>query len=96
MCFYISQKVGKKWKRFARNLEIDDEVIDQIDLSGDNKNFAQKCMAVLKESGEYEKLRWNQVKVVLIDIELGYVASLFEDVHIFAAGRRSNQRLDSL
>ena len=35
----ISQKVGREWKRFARNLDIEDEVIDDIEEDGDFDKF---------------------------------------------------------
>ena len=75
---FISQRVGIKWKRFARNLEIDDYVIDDIDVNEDNITLEDKCMAVINRSGNNEELRWNQIKAVLTKIDLANVASAFE------------------
>lgn len=79
---FISQKVGIKWKRFARNLEIDDNVIDDIDVDEDNVRLEDKCLAVINKSGNDEELRWNQVKDVLIEIALRNVASAFEKKYL--------------
>lgn len=79
---FISQKVGLKWKRFARNLEIDDYVIDDIDVNEDNVRLEDKCLAVINKSGNDEELRWNQVKDVLIEIALRNVASAFEKKYL--------------
>ena len=79
---FISQKVGLKWKRFARNLEIYDYVIDDIDVNEDNVRLEDKCLAVINKSGNDEELRWNQVKDVLIEITLRNVASAFEKKYL--------------
>ena len=39
---FISQRVGIKWERFARNLEIDDYAIDDIDVNEDNVTLEDK------------------------------------------------------
>lgn len=75
---FISQRVGIKWKRFARNLEIDDHVIDEIDVNEGNVSLEDKCMAVMIKSGNDEELRWNQIKDALAEIDLANVASAFE------------------
>lgn len=78
MHFFISQRVGIKWKRFAHNLEIDDYAIDDIDVNEDNVTLEDKCLAVINRSGNDEELRWNQIKDVLTEIDLANVASEFE------------------
>ena len=82
MKYYISQKVGIKWKRLARNLEIEDEVIDEIGKIADNANSANKCMAVFSESGKDKELNWNQIRDALIEIELDNVVSGFEKMYL--------------
>lgn len=41
--------VGHDWKRLARNLEIEDEVVDNINLSKDIKTLEEKCSEVFRE-----------------------------------------------
>ena len=82
MKYYISQKVGIKWKRLARNLEVEDRVIDIIDESVDNTDFANKCMAVFAESSKYEELKWKQIKDALMEIGLDNVVSGFESTYL--------------
>ena len=41
--------VGYDWKRLARNLEIEDEFIDNIDFSNDSLSLEDKCWEVFKE-----------------------------------------------
>ena len=79
---FISQRVGIKWKRFARNLEIDDYIIDEIDVNEDNVSLEDKCMAVINRCGNDEELRWNQIKDVLTEIDLPNVASEFEKTYL--------------
>ena len=79
---FISERVGIKWKRFARNLEINDYIIDEIDVSEDNVSLEDKCMAVINRCGNDEELRWNQIKDVLTEIELANVASAFEKTYL--------------
>ena len=82
MKYYISQKVGTKWKRLARNLEVEDEAIDTIDENKDNTNSVNKCMAVIADSSKYEELKWNQIKDALIEIGLDNVVSGFEKKYL--------------
>ena len=79
---FISRKVGIKWKRFARNLEIDDSIIDEIDVNEDNVTLEDKCRAVINISGHDKELMWNQIKDVLTEIELANVASAFEKTYL--------------
>ena len=79
---FISERVGIKWKRFARNLEIDDYIIDEIDVNEDNVSLEDKCMAVINRSGSDEELRWNQIKDVLTEIDLVNVASAFRKTYL--------------
>ena len=79
---FISQRVGIKWRRFARNLEIDDHVIDEIDVNEDNVSLEDKCTAVMIKSGNDEELRWNQIKDALTEIDLANVASAFEKTYL--------------
>ena len=79
---FISRRIGKKWKRFARNLEIEDYVIDEIDVNEDNVSLEDKCMAIINKSGNNEELKWNQIKYVLTEIDLAYVAVAFEKTYL--------------
>ena len=79
---FISQRVGIKWKRFTRNLECDDYIIDEIDVNEDNVSLEDKCMAVINRSGSDEELRWNQIKDVLTEIDLVNVASAFRKTYL--------------
>ena len=38
MFSFLSRKVGKSWRRFARNLEVDDDIIDEIDANDNDCN----------------------------------------------------------
>ena len=67
MKYYISQKVGIKWKRLE---------------SVDNTDFANKCMAVFAESSKYEELKWKQIKDALMEIGLDNVVSGFESTYL--------------
>ena len=79
---FISERVGIQWKRFARNLEIDDYVIDEIDVNENNVTLEDKCMAIINECGKVEELTWDQVKDVLTEIDLVNVASAFEKTYL--------------
>lgn len=61
--------VGYDWKRLARNLEIEDEFIDNIDLSNDSLSLEDKCWEVFKEY-----LRKHE------SIEREFLNSILEDI----------------
>ena len=79
MKFYICEKIGRKWKRLARYLEIGDGDIDEIEEHRDNTTLTDKCRAVLNEFNKHGVLRWNQLKGALIDIGLTAIKSDFEE-----------------
>ena len=81
MFSFLSRKVGKSWRRFARNLEVDDDIIDEIDANDNNVSLEDKCMAVINKFDYEVELKWNQIKDVLIEIELVNVAVAFEETY---------------
>ena len=86
MRLFISKKITKNWKRFARNLEVKDEVIDQIDVAEDL--YQDKVLAVFKHFNENVELKWNQTKDVLKEIGLDIVTQEFEKEYL-QAGKHS-------
>ena len=72
MEYFISNKITKNWKRFARNLEVEDEVIDQIE---DFQNlFNEKVIEVVNYvNAKKGGLKWNKTTNVLKKIGLDSV-----------------------
>ena len=72
MYLFISHKITKNWKRFARNLEVDDEAIDQIE---DTENlFKERVIAVMHYVNTKKgDLKWNKTKNALKEIGLDFV-----------------------
>ena len=66
MLYFLSQIVGRKYKRLARNLDMEDDDIDEIEHNVNNDSMKDKCFLVfeqlLVEKGSVE---WNQVKKAL-------------------------------
>ena len=79
MIYYLSRRIGKNWKRFARNLDIADDIIDEIDANDDNLSLEDKCKGVIKKFGYDAELKWNQIKDVLMEIGIDSVAVEFEE-----------------
>lgn len=79
MISYLSRRIGKNWKRFGRNLEIADDIIDEIDVNEDNGSLEDKCIAVIKKFVYDAELNWNHIKDVLMEIEIVNVALEFEE-----------------
>ena len=46
---YISEKVDIHWKRLARNREIEDKSIDNIEVNRDLSRFEDKCWQIFKK-----------------------------------------------
>lgn len=46
---YISEKVDIHWKRLARNREIEDKIIDNIEVNRDLSRFEGKCWQIFKK-----------------------------------------------
>ena len=85
LCYHmrllISKKVTNKWKRFARNLEVQDEVLDQIEDSDDF--FKDKIFEVINHfNAEKGELKWNQTKYVLKEIGLDNVILKLEETYL--------------
>ena len=75
----ISQKVGREWKRFAHNLNIEDEVIDDIEEDGDLTSLEDKCRQVLIKLEEVGKnVTWNLIREALGEIGKRNVITEFE------------------
>ena len=79
MQLYISQRVCREWKRFARNFDIEDEVIDDIEESGGLTNLQDKCLQVFKKLEVDKAVKWNLVKEVLHEIGKLNVIAEFEE-----------------
>ena len=78
MRLFISQKVGKEWKRFARNFDIEDEVIDDIEEDADLPTLQDKCHQVLKKLEVDKVVKWNLVKEALHEIGKRNIITEFE------------------
>ena len=77
----ISKKVTNKWKRFARNLEVQDEVLDQIEVS--DEYYKDKIFEVINHfNAEKGELKWNQTKYVLKEIGLDNVILELEETYL--------------
>lgn len=74
----ISQKVGREWKRLARNFDIEDEVIDDIDENGDFPTLQDKCHQVFNKLEVDKVVKWNLVKEALNEIGKRNVITEFE------------------
>ena len=75
----ISQKVGREWKRFAHNLNIEDEVIDDIEEDGDLASLEDKCRQVLLKFEEVDKyVTWNLIRKALDEIGKRNIITEFE------------------
>lgn len=74
----ISQKVGKDWKRFARNFDIEDEVVDEIDEDGVLPTLQDKCHQVFKKLEVDKVVKWNLVKEALHEIGKRNIITEFE------------------
>ena len=75
----ISQKVGREWKRFARNLDIEDEVIDDIEEDGDLASLEDKCRQVLLNLEEVNKnVTWSLIREALDEIGKHNIITEFE------------------
>ena len=75
----ISQKVGREWKRFAHNLDVQDEVIDDIEEDGDLASLEDKCRQVLLKFEEVDKyVTWNLIRKALDEIGKRNIITEFE------------------
>ena len=66
MLHFLSKTIGRKYKRLARNLDIKDDDIDEIEHSLNYSLMEDKCLQVfqllLTKKGAVE---WSQVKKAL-------------------------------
>lgn len=79
---YIGGKIGRNWRRFARLLEINEAIIDNIDLNDDNVSLNDKGRSVMVETERYEELKWKKIKHILFKLDLAEVVSEFEKMYI--------------
>ena len=65
MMIFLSKKVGRNYKRLARNLEISDSCID--DIEHDKLPYhGEKCLRVFRHlKRKYGIVKWNQIKKAL-------------------------------
>lgn len=65
MIIFLSKKVGKNYKRLARNLDISDSCIDDIEHAKLSYH-EEKCSRVFRQlKREYGIVKWNQIKKAL-------------------------------
>ena len=81
MVFFLSKRVVTNWKRFARNLELRDEEIDEIEET--QESFGDKFIAVItKFNADGGNLKWIQTKAVLEEIGLTKVMLEFKKKYL--------------
>ena len=81
MVFFLSKRVVTNWKRFARNLELRDEEIDEIEET--QESFGDKFIAVItKFNADGGNLKWIQTKAVLEEIGLTKVMLEFKNEYL--------------
>ena len=68
IALHISQNIGGEWKRLARNLNIDDAVIDNIVEDRNLTSLTDKCRKVFDVLGKETKITWYVVKEALHEI----------------------------
>ena len=60
--------VGVDWKRLARNLELEDGVVDNINLNKDYPTLEEKCCLVFQESLRKRKIGRKFLNKIFEDI----------------------------
>lgn len=65
---YITEKISKDWKKLARNLNIGDEVVDDIEEDRNVTRLEDKCQQVFLKLDAMTNVTWNLVKEALRDI----------------------------
>lgn len=65
---YITGKISKDWKKLARNLNIGDEVVDNIEEDRNVTCLEDKCQQVFLKLDATTNVTWNLVKEALRDI----------------------------
>ena len=66
---FITEKIGKDWKKLARNLNIADEVVDNIEEDRNLTDLKDKCRQVFLNLDTATTITWNLVKEALSDID---------------------------
>lgn len=62
---YITEKISKDWKKLARNLNIGDEVVDNIEEDRNVTCLEDKCQQVFLKLDATTNVTWNLVKEAL-------------------------------
>ena len=66
MLYFLSKLVGNKYKRLARNLDMEDEDIDGIEHNINNDSPQDKCLLIFRHIlTEKGSVQWNQIKKAL-------------------------------
>ena len=65
---YITEKISKDWKKLARNLNIGDEVVDNIEEDRNVTCLEDKCQQFFLKLDATTNVTWNLVKEALRDI----------------------------
>ena len=65
---YITEKIGKDWKKLARNLNIDDEILDNIEEDKNLTDIEDKLRQIFRKLDTTTIITCNLVKEALRDI----------------------------
>ena len=78
MYSFISGRIGAEWDRLARNLNIDDLTIDEIDKNSRGDRYEDKCRQVFVKLKEKTRVTWNHVREALHEIRRNDIVDDFE------------------
>ena len=79
MYSFISKRIGALWERLARNLNIDDLTIDEIDKNSRGDRYEDKCQQVFGKLKENTRVMWNHVREALHEIGRDDLVTNFEN-----------------
>ena len=65
---YITEKIGKDWKKLARNLNVDDEILDNIEEDKNLTDIEDKLRQIFRKLDTTTIITCNLVKEALRDI----------------------------
>ena len=65
---YVTEKIGKDWKKLARNLNIDDEILDNIEEDKNLTDIEDKLRQIFRKLDTTTIITCNLVKEALRDI----------------------------
>lgn len=80
MLNFLSEKIGMEYKRLARNLDINDQEIEEIDNIR-NLNLQDKCFRVFRKlKRDNGIVEWNQVKKALEAFyQIGVISDFYSE-----------------